>query len=130
MSSHRAGVAAGTEQPRPPRCAPSEPSGAVINPRGAGRRAPASCAARESGSAARRVRSSGCRGGRVRVRPAKLCLLGSGNLAIVCPGLKVATRGFAFTAPLVVRSVFQERWLGEMLRLWGEKAKGMRSRSA
>lgn len=48
-------------------------------------------------------------GGRVRVRAAKLPLLGSDNLAVVCPGPKLARRGLAFTAPLAVRSVFQER---------------------
>lgn len=45
----------------------------------------------------------------VRVRAANLCLLGSRNLAGVCPGLKLAKRGLGFTAPLVVPSVFQER---------------------
>lgn len=80
-----------------------------MNPRGGGRWAPTSGAARESGSAARRARSSGCRGGRVRVCAAKLSLLGSANLAVVCPGPKLAKRGLAFTAPLVVRSVLQER---------------------
>lgn len=62
---------------------------------------------RQRGAHSPQQRLSG--GGRVRVRAAKLPLLGSGNLAVVCPGPKLARRGLAFTAPLAVRSVFQER---------------------
>lgn len=45
--------------------------------------------------------------GRVPVRAAKLGSLGSGNLAVLCPAPKLAERGLAFTAPLLVRSVFR-----------------------
>lgn len=134
MSSHRASVAAGTGrpgQPRPPRCAPSEPFGAVINPRGEGRWAPTSRAPRESGSAARRARSSGCQGVGVRVRSAKLCLLGSGNLAGVCPGPKLAKRvhGTAGCPPGI-----SETLVGRSVTVVGKKkkkakTKGMKGRS-